>query len=470
MERLIRSGLMFGNLVHVASPALVERYNRALKHLTGKTTSLTDFYVDISGFSPEVGHELGDDLYLNHAGVNRQFILLTTEQKRAPLLNAQFSTSRGILKQFIEENEPALFALTARDAVAGELVNSVYDMSSPARLFDIRRITIEADTTNGALRQAEKLDEKVERFMSEEDAWFDDVLIAEMIELAGQTGDVLRNPIDLKEMSFEQRNYWTDHFGGVYLFQDLELPGVICVSDKTPFESERIEYVFGIDERNRIASFLDLNGLVEPIVKARGIDASAILRQKMDFMLVDALADEGVEFAGRSRAEMRRLARRHSDLLPEEFHTLNALLNWAENGGPWPVISSDNPAYFYTLRAAANKDADLVNMLLAELAPKDVRQLFICHKSLFYRRYETWADTKRAYVVDLLLNEYQVDKMGTRAALFGHEAPMEEPAPPRPPEPEPEFEAVVRRVGPWGPVTRRAGKGTPYSADRKTRR
>lgn len=457
MERLIRSGLMFGNLVHVASPALVERYNRALKHLTGRTTSLTDFYVDISGYSPEVGHELGDDLYLNHAGVNRQFILLTTEQKRAPLLNAQFSTSRGILKQFIEENEPALFALTARDAVAGELVNSVYDMSSPARLFDIRRIKIEADTTNGALRQAEKLDEKVERLMSEEDAWFDDVLIAEMIELAGQTGDVLRNPIDLKEMSFEQRNYWTSHFGGVYLFQDLELPGVICAQDKTPFEGGRIDYVFDMSDRNRVASFLDLNGLVEPIVKARGIDAAAILRQKMDFVLVDALAGEGVELAGRTRAEMRRLARRHSDLLPEEFHTLNALLNWAENGGPWPVITSDNPAYFYTLRAAAHKDAELVNMLLAELAPKDVRQLFICHKSLFYRRYETWADTKRAYVVDVLLNEYQVDKLGTRAALFGHEAPMEEPAPPKAPEPASDLEAVVARVGPWGPVTRRAG-------------
>ena len=85
MNRLVKSGLMFGNLVHVASPALVERYNRALKHLTGKETALEDFYIDISGYSPEVGHELGDPLYLNHAGVNRQFILLTTEQKRAPL-------------------------------------------------------------------------------------------------------------------------------------------------------------------------------------------------------------------------------------------------------------------------------------------------------------------------------------------------------------------------------------------------
>ena len=36
MNRLIKSGLMFGNLVHVSSPALVERYNRALRHLIGQ--------------------------------------------------------------------------------------------------------------------------------------------------------------------------------------------------------------------------------------------------------------------------------------------------------------------------------------------------------------------------------------------------------------------------------------------------
>ncbi len=133
MKRLIQYGLMFGNLVHVASPALVERYNRALEHLTGKRTALTDFYIDISGFSPEIGHELGDDLYLNHDGVNRQFILLTTEQKRSPLLNAKFSTSRAILRHFIEENEAQLFALTAKDAVAGELVNSVYHAALATR-------------------------------------------------------------------------------------------------------------------------------------------------------------------------------------------------------------------------------------------------------------------------------------------------------------------------------------------------
>ena len=154
MKRLIEKGLMFGNLVEVSSPQLVERYNRALKHLTGKTTTLKDFHIDISGYSPEIGDEFNDDHYLNPNGCNRQFILLTTSQKSAPLLNIKFSTSRGILQQFIAANEAQLFALTAQDAVAGELQGSVFEISTPAKLLDIRKITVEADTIGGHVAEA----------------------------------------------------------------------------------------------------------------------------------------------------------------------------------------------------------------------------------------------------------------------------------------------------------------------------
>jgi len=51
--------------------------------------------------------------------------------------------------------------------------------------------------------------------------------------------------------------------------------------------------------------------------------------------------------------------------------------------------------YFYTLRAAEHVDSDLVNMLMAELYPADIRQLFICHKKLFYSTYAQWSDTKK---------------------------------------------------------------------------
>ncbi|MCW8844026.1 MAG: hypothetical protein OQK00_11495, partial [Rhodobacteraceae bacterium] len=197
-----------------------------------------------------------------------------------------------------------------------------------------------------------------------------------------------------------------------------------------------------------IAKFLEINDLVEPIVKARGIDAGAILRQKMDFIVVDAAQDAGVDLTGATRRDIRALARAHAERLPQEYHGLRQLLSWAEDGGPWPRIASDHPAYFYTLRAADTEDRDLVNMLLAELAPKDVRQVFICHKEVFYRLYRDWSETKKSFVADFLEREYQADKAGARAALFGHDAPMEDPAPVR------SRDEMIARVGPWGAVRR----------------
>jgi hypothetical protein len=449
MKRLIEKGLMFGNLVHIESPALIERYNRALKALTGKVTKLADFHIDISGYSPEVGDELGDHLYLNKNGCNRQFILLTTDQKNAPLLNAKFSTSRGILTRFIAENEAQLFSLTARDAVAGELENTVFELTSPAKLFDIRRITVIADTTGNHLAEAEKLTGLIETFRTKEDAWWDDVLIGEMIGLAQKTGDVTRNPVRLQATNFEQGNFWTSHFGGIYIFRDVEHPAAISSLPKESLGALPIKYVFDLKDRNQIAKFLEINGLAEPIVTARGADAAAILRQKMDFLLVDAATTLGLDIGHGSRRELRAAAAALGSRLPEEFHGLAALLRWVETGGAWPRITSTHPSYFYTLRARPHADRDLVNMLLAELSPLDVRQLFICHKELFYRLYAGWGEEKKQYVADYLEREYQIDKDGARRALFGPEPDMSGEEKPARGEPD-----VLDIVGPWGAVRR----------------
>ncbi len=132
--------------------------------------------------------------------------------------------------------------------------------------------------------------------------------------------------------------------------------------------------------------------------------------------------------------------------LPDAFHGLADLLRWVEGGGAWPRMTSEHPAYFYTLRSAPHADRDLVNQLLAELTPLDIRQLFICHKDLFYRLYKGWSEAKKGFVVDFLVREYQVDKAGARAALFGAEPGMAEPEPPK--------EDVMQLVGPWGAVTK----------------
>lgn len=460
MKRLISAGLMFGNLVPVDSPALIERYNRALKKLTGRTTALADFHIDLSGFSPEVGDELGDPAYLNHDGANRQFILLTTAQKSAPLLNARFSTSRPILRRWIELNEPALFALTTRDAVAGELVGSVFDIATPARLFDMHKVTVEADTTGGHVAHARDLAQRIETFRVRPDAWWDDVLIAEMIALAKQTGDVTRHPVDLKPLTVDKGNFWTSHFGGMYLFRDVPHPATIVCTAKSLFPDLPTPHLFDLKDRGQIAKFLELNGLVEPIVKARDTDAAAILRQKIDFILVDAVAARGIAADGVTRADLRRIAQTLGTALPREVEALGALVRWVEGGGPWPRITSDHPAYFYTLRSGPHADRDLVNMLLSELSPLDFRQMFIVHKELFYARYRDWPEPKRAFAANFLAAEYAVDKAGARAALFGPEPGMDDPDPGLGQEPA-RSRDIVDMVGPWGAVTRAAEPRRP---------
>ncbi|WP_017932180.1 DUF6638 family protein [Robiginitomaculum antarcticum] len=429
MMRLVKNGLMFGNLYEVNSAALVERYNRALEHLIGRRMALTEFHIDISGYSPEIGHEFGDDLYLNPQGCNRMFILLSTDQKTAPLLGSQFSTSRSILRQYIDENEDQLFALTAREAVAGELLNSVFSIENPADLLNINRIDVEADTVQSHLAEAGQLRGQIETFLNTGDAWWDDVLIANMIELAKRTGDIQRNPVELKTKSFTQGNYFTGHFGGVYVFRDAAKPTIIARDNIDGLHDLPIKNILTFEDRDGIANFLRDEGLSELIVQRKNDKSAAIIKQKIDFIAISRAAELGDDLSGITRRNIRRLERKYGQDMPKEFYGLMDYWRWASMGGAVPRMGPDHPAFFYALRGSAHADRDLVNMLLSDLSRMDFRQLFICHKPLFYEAYRGWPDAKKDYVSKFLAAEYAVDKAGAREALFGPEPSMAEPMP-----------------------------------------
>ncbi|MDB6178661.1 hypothetical protein PAF17_14255 [Paracoccus sp. Z330] len=439
MKRLIENDLMFGNLIRVDSQAWIGLYNRALKKLTGRETSLPEFHIDIGGFSPEIGDELGDMNYLSPKGGERQFILLTTEQKTAPMLNADLSVLRDVMRGFITRNESQLFGLTARDAVIGQIDDRVWALETPADLMQLRDLGVTADTTGNHVAEADRLGRMIEDFRTRPDGWWDDVLIARMIEQARKSGDVLRNPIRLTHTEFAMPDFWTADFGGVYLCRSCAEPAMIFADPDQAIEVSGMR-MLTLDAPHQVAAWLARNALAEPIISASGADAAAILRQKMDFILADAAIRLGLDTGDGSRSELRRVASRMGADLPAEIKGLSALHRYAQNGGDWPVIDSGDPAYFYALRGTPGPLRDLVNRLLAEMAPHDVRQLFITHKPRFYSLYRTWPEAKRDYVVRILAREYAIDKQGTREALFGSEPGMQE------------AQIPSHRTGPWGPA------------------
>ncbi len=46
-------------------------------------------------------------------------------------------------------------------------MNSVYEVSTPAKLFDIRKIVVEADTTQAHVANARLLADKIDEFQAE---------------------------------------------------------------------------------------------------------------------------------------------------------------------------------------------------------------------------------------------------------------------------------------------------------------
>lgn len=441
MHRLIGRGLMFANLVEVATPTMRARYNAALERLTGRRTELPDFHIDLSGFSPEVGDELGDLDYLNPERGHRMFILLGQEQARAPLLGPRFSVTRNLIRRFIADNAPQIAALTGREAVIGEIVGSVWPLAELDDLLLLRSFTFEADTPSGRLADAARLARMVEAFRASDELWHDDAHTEAMIALAARTGDITRQPLALSVTSYPLGNFHTARFGGVYVFWRQRIPFVLCRDPGLARRRLSGAETIPLADLSAVAHALLVNRLIEPLHAVRGLNLAALLRQRLDYILVDALArlpDPPGDLARMSRADLRRLAQRRGPELPPVFASLSRALAAVEAGRAPEIPPPGDPAFPYLHRAVPGEDRDLVNQLLAELAPLDLRQLYICNKPAFYAAYAGWPEAKKDYAAEHLAREYRPERTALRAELFGEgSAPAPMPAP-------------ERASGPWG--------------------
>ncbi|MDJ0942460.1 MAG: hypothetical protein QNJ30_03295 [Kiloniellales bacterium] len=423
MDRLTENKLIYGNLFEVGTEVLQNRYNRALQLLYGRQTELQRFRIDQSGFSPEVAEELDDPEYLNPHGCNRMFILLTLEQAYLPLLDATFSSSRAILQNYIDDNREALFALTARDAVFGELEDSVYKIKTLGDLTSIKHIRIRARTPSRLITKAKRLSSKIEAFMESETAWSDDEALQQIIQLAETVGDVRRQPVIPGRTDYEEGNFFTTHMGGLYVFNSARKPTLIyCSPDQQGsrvYEDKTLGFRhIPVSDRAAVARYLKEADLVEPLDGLKHLDPAELLREKLEFVAVDHAAqnDAPGEIWDFEPMALRRYLQRNFDELPAEFHDVQGALRALEQGEPGGGLEPESPGYFYLLRSARHKDRDLVNHLLARLTPLDFRQLFICNKELFYELYETWNDRKRGYVAEYLARHYQ----GRAAEVWRH--------------------------------------------------
>ena len=184
MNRLLEADLIYDRLLPVTEPHLIERYNKALAGFGLPPTKLNTFDIDMLGFSPQIAVELNDEDYLDPNKVNRRFIIMTPEQENLPVVHTSFSNTAGLMHEFFDANARAINAVTIRDALYGEIEDTVSVVDSIEDLLSINEVTFRVLSAEDMLGKAAELRNLSDRLISVPDAWRDDAMLNRMVELA----------------------------------------------------------------------------------------------------------------------------------------------------------------------------------------------------------------------------------------------------------------------------------------------
>ncbi|GIL02150.1 MAG: hypothetical protein BroJett030_20490 [Alphaproteobacteria bacterium] len=424
MQRLIDNKLIYGQLMEVAEPHLVERYNLALTGFGLAPVELERFRIDMAGFSPEVAGALGDELYLDPNGVNRRFIILSPEQIGLPVVNTAFSNTEELLYQFFEKNAKAIYALTIKDVLYGEIEDSVFEVNDIDDLLSIEQVEFRVQTASNLLGKAGELQLLIEKLLKQPDAWRDNELLNTMVEYARVTGDIRTNTLLPQEVVFRQKTYWTSHFGGVYVFIDDGQVTVICDPATKGFRKSRPWQVSYIDrsDHDGVYRFLAESGRVDP-PRGSWIERSQLLQERA-LMLVTWLAvnnDLRVDLSRVGPQWAANWAARHAGIVEREGSL--PLINWVHRQvANWSNVDMReiSPQRRFLISRANPEHADfyLVNRLISDYLQFDYMTRFVFNKPAFYRDYENWPENYRDHVVKQIRDNYLADKKALRRRLY----------------------------------------------------
>jgi hypothetical protein len=425
MELLRANELIYGRLLPVEEPHLIERYNKALKAFGLKPTKLEKFDIDRTGFSPQIAEELGDPLYLDPNEVNRRFIILTPAQADLPVVHTAFSNTSQLVYEFFSKNSRAIDALTIKDVIYGEIEDSVSKVEDIEDLISINQVEFRVLSAEDVLGKASELATLVDRLKQEPDAWRDNKMLERMVELAKVTGDIRENALVPDQVIFRHNAFWTSHFGGLYVFIDKDMTTVISDPGAPGFRRSRpwqVSYL-SIRDADRVFRFLASTGRIE-LPRASWIETSNYLEHRAEMAIGALIRDNepDVDPGKFDRVWLQTWIHGHAELINKDgtFPFLNAAKREIAQLGQLKIDEVFPQHRFLVTRAKPDHpDAWLTNRLISDFVPSDFVSRYVFNKQGFYKDYEGFGEAWRRHVVNTLKTTYLKDKEAFRARLYG---------------------------------------------------
>lgn len=425
MDLLRDNELIYGRLLTVDQPHLIERYNKALAAFGFAGTKLKSFEIDRTGFSPQIAEDLKDDSYLDPGGVNRRFIILTPSQIDLPVVHTAFSNTSQLMFEFMSANARAIDALTIKDVIYGEIEDSVARVDDIDDLLSINQVEFKVLSAEDVLGKAAELAKLTDRLKREPDAWRDNAMLNRMVDLAKVAGDIRENALVPDQVIFRHNAYWTSHFGGLYVFIDEKQTTVIGDPSTPGFRKSRpwqVAYL-SLNDADRVFRFLAATGRIE-LPRASWIENSGYLEHRGEMALRNLIRQLEPErdFNAVDKVWLQAWMNRYADLINSDgtLPFLNAARRIIAQTGQMPLDDIAPERRFLLVRAKpTHPDAWLTNRLISDFVPWDFVSRYVFNKQGFYKDYEGYNERWRTHVVETLKTTYLNDKAALRQRLYG---------------------------------------------------
>lgn len=425
MKRLRENALIYGRLFAVDRPHLVERYNKALEAFRLPPTKLETFDIDRTGFSPQVAEEMDDFDYLDPAGINRRFIILTPAQAQLPVVHTRFSNTGGLMHEFYTANARSIHALTIKDVIYGEIEDNVSSIDDIEDLLSIEQVEFKVLSAENVLAKASELRTLVDRLKTEPDAWRDDAMLEHMVDLAQTTGDIRSNSMVPDQVVFRHKAFWTSHFGGTYVFVDDKMTTVISDPRAPGFRRSRPWQVSYLDrgDHKRVFDFLARTHRID-LPSASWLEGSGFLDHRSDMALGRLVhqIDPDADLANADPVWRQTFLARHARAITKDgvYPFLNGAQRELSRTGRIDIRDVPEAMRFQIIRAKpGHADIWLTNRLISDYVPADFVTRYVFNKQGFYADYAGWDGRYRDYVVATLKSTYLSDKSALRARLYG---------------------------------------------------
>lgn len=425
MDLLRDNELIYGRLLPVGEPHLIERYNKALTAFGLKPTQLTSFEIDRTGFSPQIAEELGDYQYLDPNEVNRRFIILTPDQVDLPVVHTAFSNTGQLIHEFFAGNSRVIDALTIKDVIYGEIEDSVSKVEDIEDLLSINQVEFRVLSAEDVLGKATELATLTDKLKREPDAWRDSAMLDRMVELAKVCGDIRENALVPDQVIFRHNAFWTSHFGGTYVFIDPDSTTVIADPSAPGFRRSRpwqVSYI-ATSDADRVFRFLAETGRIE-LPRASWLETSGYLEHRAEMAIRAVIRDNDpkADLTKADKVWLQTWIARNADIINRDgvFPFLNATKREVAQTGHVKVDEVFPQNRFLIVRARPDHpDAWLTNRLISDFVPSDFVSRYVFSKQTFYKDYQGFSEAWQRQVVDVLKSTYLKDKAAFRLRLYG---------------------------------------------------